>query len=103
MSGDASDYTTWAIDWMIENTHFKAPVSEFHRALPLHIPQEHSQCLYEQQELPDHLMQLLMKPLAESEAPPTKFLVKNMTYATQTVYRILAKPLSPIKDFNSNT
>ena len=58
---------------------------------------------YEETELPNHLMQVLMKPIAEGEAPRTTFLVKDLLYVPRNVYRILFKTLSPIKGHNSNT
>lgn len=93
----------WAIDWMSENTHYKAPVSELLRALPLNIPQENAQRIYEQPELRNHMMPVLMKPLAEGEAPPTTFLMKNLLYVPQTLYHIWTKPLCTIKGYNLET
>ena len=49
------------------------------------------------------MVQVLMKPLAEGGAPRTTFMVKDLLYVPRTVYRILAKTLSPIKGHNSNT
>ena len=43
-----------------------------------------------------------MKPLKPSQAPRTKFLVKELLYVPRTVYRILPKTLSPIKGHDSN-
>ena len=48
-------------------------------------------------------MNVLMTPLAEGEAPRTTFLVKDLLFVPRTVYRILAKTLSPIKGHNSET
>jgi hypothetical protein len=44
-----------------------------------------------------------MKNRAEGEAPRTTFLVKDLLYVPRTVYRIMAKTLSPIKGHNSDT
>lgn len=40
-------------------------------------------------------------PDADSDAP--NFLVKNLPYVPQTLYRILAKSLCPIKGYNSDS
>ena len=47
-------------------------------------------------------MQVLMKPLKPVHAPRTTFLVKELLYLPRTIYRILTKTLSPIKDHNSD-
>ena len=31
---------TWALDWMSEDTHYKAPIDELLRSLPVDPPQE---------------------------------------------------------------
>src|SRR4051812_21921046 len=87
---------------MTENTHYKAPASEFLRALPLSPPLEDARCVYSEHELSNHYMQVLMKPLKPGQAPRTKFLVKELLYVPRTVYRILSKTLSPIKGHDSN-
>ena len=46
-------------------------------------------------------MQVLMKPLKAGQAPRTNFLATDLLYVPRTVYRILAKTLSPIKGHNS--
>ena len=43
-----------------------------------------------------------MKPLKLSQAPRTKFLVKELLFVPRTVYHILTKTLSPIKGHDSN-
>ena len=103
LSGEVHDIHSWALDWMSENTHYKARADELLRALPVDPPQEGAKCIYEEPELPNHLMQVLMNPLAEGEAPRTTFLVKDLLYVPHTVYRIMSKTLSPIKGHNSDT
>lgn len=49
------------------------------------------------------MVQVLTKPLAEGEAPPTTFLVKNLLYVPHTIYRIIAKTLNPINGHNCDT
>ena len=88
---------------MSEDTHYKAPINELLLALPVDPPQEGAKKIYEEPELPNHLMQVLMKPMAEENAPRTTFLVKDLLYVPRTVYRILAKTPSPIKGHNSDT
>ena len=87
---------------MSENTHYKAPATELLRALPLSPPLEGACCVYNEPELTDHYMQVLMKPLKPGQAPRTKFLVKELLYVPRTVYRILTKTMSPIKGHDSN-
>ena len=67
LSGDVDDLHSWA--WTgCQNTHYKAPSSEFFRALPIDIPQENAHRIYEEPKLP---------PLTEGEAPRTTFLSKR--------------------------
>ena len=87
---------------MTDNTHFKAPASELLHALPVSPPLEGVQLIYHESELSAHYMQVLMKQLKPGQAPRTKFLVKELLYVPQTVYRILTKTLSPIKGHDSN-
>ena len=87
---------------MTENTDYKAPASELLQALPLSPPTEAARCMYEETELTDHYMQVLMKPLKPGQAPRTKFLVKELLFLPRTVYRILTKTLSPIRGHDSN-
>jgi hypothetical protein len=103
LSGDVDDIHSWAIDWMSENTHYKAPADELLRALPVDLPSAEARKIYEEPELPNHLMQVLMKPLAQGEPQRTTFLVKDLLFVPRTLYRILAKTLSPIKGRNSKT
>src|SRR3954471_9494728 len=63
---------------MTENTHYKAPASELLRALPLSPPLEDACCVYNEPELSNHYMQVMMKPLKPGQAPRTKFLVKEL-------------------------
>ena len=93
---------SWVLDWMTENTHYKAPATELLQALPLSPPTKAARCMYEETELTDHYMQVLMKPLKPGQAPRTKFLVKELLFLPWTVYRFLTKTLSPIKGHDSN-
>jgi len=86
---------------MSENTHYKAPATELLQAIPFSPPSEGARLIYTEPELPNHLMQVLMKPLKAGQAPRTTFLVKELLYVPRTVYRILTKTLSPIKGHNS--
>lgn len=45
ISGDPADYSSWALDWMTENSHYEAPANELLGALPLPIPQPGAQKL----------------------------------------------------------
>ena len=90
------------LDWMTENTHYKALASELLHALPISPPLEGARCLYQEPELTAHYMQVLMKPLKPGQAPRTKFLVKELLYVPRTVYRILTKTMSPIKGDDSS-
>ena len=85
---------------MTENTHHKAPTSELLHVVPASPPTEGALKLYEEPELQNHLMQVLMKPLKAGQAPRTTFLVKELLYVPRTVYRILTKTLHPIKGHN---
>ena len=102
MIGNVDDVNSWVLDWMTENTHFKAPASELLHAIPVSPPIEGARLIYHDTELSDHFMQVLMKPLKPGQAPRTKFLVKELLYVPRTVYRILTKTLSPIKGHNSD-
>jgi hypothetical protein len=57
--------------------------------------------MYEEPELPNHMMQVLMKPLKAGQASRTTFPVKDLLYVPRIIYRILTKTLSPIKGHNS--
>ena len=48
ITGEADDINSWVLDWMTENTHYKAPASELLRALPLSPPPEGARCLYDE-------------------------------------------------------
>ena len=87
---------------MTENTHYKAPASELLRALPISPPPEGARYLYDELELTDHYMQVLMKPLKPGQAQRTKFLTKDLMYVPRTIYRILTKTISPIKGHDSS-
>src|SRR4051812_38367018 len=102
ITGNSEDVNSWVLDWITENTHYKAPASELLRALPLSPPLEDAHCVYNEPELSNHYMQVLMKPLKPGQAPRTKFLVKESLYVPRTVYRILTKTMSPIKGHDSN-
>ena len=100
--GNSEDVNSWVLDWMSENTHYKAPTTELPRVLPLSPLLDGACCIYNEPELTNHYMQVLMKPLKPGQAPRTKFLVKELLYVPQTVYRILTKTMSPIKGHDSN-
>ena len=102
ITGNAEDVNSWVLDWMTENTHYKASPSELLRALPITPPLEGARLIYHEPELSDHFMQVLMKPLKPGQSPRTKFLVKELLYVPRTIYRILTKTLSPIKGHDSN-
>ena len=87
---------------MTEHTHYKASASELLHALPISPPPEGARCMYQEPELTDHYMQVLMKPLKPGQASRTKFLVKELQYVPRTVYRILTKTMSPIKGHDSS-
>ena len=87
---------------MTEIIHYKAPASELLHVIPISPPTEGARHIYDEPELSNHLMQVLMKPLKPGQAPRTKFLVKELLYVPRTVYRILTKTLSPIKGHDSN-
>ncbi|KAI5000978.1 hypothetical protein ZWY2020_010937 [Hordeum vulgare] len=53
--------------------------------------------MYDECELPNKLMEVLMKPLAKGQPPRTTFLVHELKYEPRTVYRILCSVLAPIK------
>jgi hypothetical protein len=42
LSGEVDDIHSWALDWMSENTHYKAPTSELLHDLPVDLPQENA-------------------------------------------------------------
>ena len=69
ITGDSEDVNSWVLDWMSENTHYKAPATELLRALPLSPPLEAARCVYSEPELTYHYMQVLMKPLNLGQAP----------------------------------
>ena len=64
ISGNAEDINTWVFDWMTQNTHYKAPASELLRELPVPIPSDGAVKLYGERELPNGMMEVLIKPLA---------------------------------------
>ena len=63
ITGDAEDVNSWVLDWMTENTHYKAPATELLRVLSLNPPHDSERCIYSDPELTNHYMQVLMKPL----------------------------------------
>jgi len=97
ISGNADDINTWVFDWMTQNTHYKAPASELLRELPVPIPSEGAVKLYGERELPNGMMEVLMKPLAAGKPSRTTFLVHELKYTPRSVYRILCSVLAPIK------
>ncbi|KAI5012141.1 hypothetical protein ZWY2020_024275 [Hordeum vulgare] len=82
---------------MTQHTHFKARANELLRELPVSIPSEQVVKMYVERELPNKLMEVLMKPLAKGQPPRTTFLVHELKYEPMTVYRILYNVLAPIK------
>ena len=56
ITGDPEDINTWVLDWMTDNTHYKAPASELLHALPINPPLEGARCLYQEPELTAHYM-----------------------------------------------
>jgi hypothetical protein len=99
---NVEDVNSWVLDWMTDNTHFKAPASELLHVVPVSPPTEGARLIYEEPELSNYLMQVLMKPLKAGQAPRTTFLVKKLLYVPRTIYRILTKTLSPMKGHNSD-
>ncbi|KAI5012852.1 hypothetical protein ZWY2020_025118 [Hordeum vulgare] len=65
--------------------------------LPVPIPSEEAVKLYGERELPNGMMEVPMKPLAEGKSPRTTFLVHELKYTPRPVYRILCSVLAPIK------
>ena len=63
ITGNVEDVNSWVLDWMTENTHYKAPASELLHVVPVSPPTEGARCIYDEPELSNHLMQVLMKPL----------------------------------------
>lgn len=102
ITGNAKDVNSWVLDWMTENTHYKARATELLRAMPVSPPPEGARLIYSETELSDHFMQVLMKPLKPGQVSRTKFIVKELQYVPRTVYRIVTKTLSPIKGHDSN-
>ena len=72
ITGNYDDINSWALDWMTENTHFKAPAYELLHVLPVSPPLEGACLLYHEPELSDHFMQVLMKLLKSGQAPRKK-------------------------------
>ncbi|KAI4984340.1 hypothetical protein ZWY2020_057659 [Hordeum vulgare] len=97
ISGDPKDVNTWVLDWMTQHMHCKAPATEFLRALPISITSEDAILMYDERELPNRLMKVLMKPLAKDQPPRTQFLVQDLKYEPRTVYRILSYAIAPLK------
>ncbi|KAI4999428.1 hypothetical protein ZWY2020_004017 [Hordeum vulgare] len=53
--------------------------------------------MYDERELPNKVMEVLMKPLAKGQPPITTFLVHELKYEPRTIYRILCSVLAPMK------
>ena len=66
ITGDAEDVNSWVLDWMTENTHYKAPATKLLHVLPLDPPHASARCIYNDRELTDHYMQVLMKSIGWS-------------------------------------
>ena len=101
ITGDASNVNSWVLDWMTGSTHYTAPASELLQSIPIPILSEGARCLFDEPALPNHMMQVLMKPLAPGQPQRTSFLVMELLYVPRIVYRILTKTLSPQKGHNS--
>ena len=56
ITGNAEDVNSWVLDWMIENTHYKAPAFVLLHALPVSPPLEETRCIYSEPELTNHYM-----------------------------------------------
>ncbi|KAI4999241.1 hypothetical protein ZWY2020_003830 [Hordeum vulgare] len=84
ISGNPEDINTWVFDWMTQNTHYKAPASELLRELPVPIPSDAAVKLYGERELPNGMMEVLMKPLAAGKSSRTTFLVHELKYTPRT-------------------
>ncbi|KAI5008157.1 hypothetical protein ZWY2020_009205 [Hordeum vulgare] len=80
ISGNADDINTWVFDWMSQNTHYKTPASELLRELPVPIPSDGAVKLYGERELPNGMMEVLMKHLAAGKPSRTTFLVHELKY-----------------------
>ncbi|KAI5007456.1 hypothetical protein ZWY2020_051015 [Hordeum vulgare] len=97
ISDNPEDINTWVFDWMTQNTHYKAPATELLRELPVPIPSDEAVKLYGERELPNGMMEVLIKLLAEGKPPRTTFLVHELKYTTRSVYRILCSVLARSK------
>src|SRR5215216_6057300 len=80
ITGNVEDVNSWVLDWITENTHYKAPASELLHALLVSPPLEGGRLMYHEPELTDHHMQVLMKLRKPGQAPRTKFLMKELLY-----------------------
>jgi hypothetical protein len=100
ISGNVSDVNSWILNLMTDNTHFKAPATKLLHGISVSPPSEGARLIYEELELPNHLMQVLMKPLRPGQASRTTFLVKDLLYVPRTIYRFMTKTISPIKGHN---
>src|SRR3990170_8285237 len=56
LTGNVADVNSWVLDWMTENTHYKALASELLHAIPVSPPAEGARLVYEETELSHHLM-----------------------------------------------
>ena len=101
ITSNVEDVNSRVLDWMTENTHYKAPTSELLHAIPVTPPVEGARRIYDEPELSYHLMQVLMKPLEPGQAPRTTFPVKDLLNVPRIVYHILTKTLSTILGHNS--
>ncbi|KAI4974843.1 hypothetical protein ZWY2020_048450 [Hordeum vulgare] len=59
--------------------------------------EQHAGKMYDERELPNKMMEVLMKPLAKDQPPRMTFLVQDLKYEPRTVYRILCSVIAPIK------
>ena len=53
ITGNAEDVNSWVLDWMTENTHYKAPATELLRVMPVRPPPEGARLIYSEIELSD--------------------------------------------------
>src|ERR1041385_1455973 len=102
VSGDPKDINTWVLEWMNEHQHYTTSVPEIIEILQLPPSDASIPSTYGAPLLRDDLMNMLMKP-QDPEAPPrTQFLVSELQYLPNTLYRILAKSFCPIKGYESS-
>ncbi|KAI5005669.1 hypothetical protein ZWY2020_032912 [Hordeum vulgare] len=97
ISRNLEDINNWVFDWMTQNTHYKGPATELLHEMHVSIPSEEAVKLYGARELPNGMMEVLIKPLAEGQSSRKTFLVHELKYTPRSVYRILCSVLASIK------